>query len=343
MDQNPNQNKVCLSEGSFGSGALTNPVDLSIVIVSYNTRDVIRQCLESITMSEIMIPYEIIVVDNGSRDGTNELIESYYDSVILIRNQKNLLFAKASNQGIRAARGAYIMLMNSDTLFEKGAAEILIRFLMEHPKAAAAGPKILNLNGTLQSKGAPLLSVFSTVMTLLGVGKHKMTRKLAQTLFRNVCWEENQTLRVGWIAGCCMMMRKVAIVEIGGLCEELFFYGEELEWCHRAKKAGWEIWYVPESSVFHIGGCSTSKEMRRALEDKDLQLRNYRVLMKNTVGLGRGAAISFVTIILKFLRYLVALAIRKEEKFCSDLLRQAKWEIVVFKFLLTNGGKESRA
>lgn len=322
---------------------MADPIELSIVIVSYNTRDILKQCLESIAMSDIMLPNEIIVVDNGSRDGSNEMIESCYHSVILIRNQDNLLFAKASNQGIRAGRGAYVMLLNSDTVLQKGVAEKLTKFLIEHPRAAAAGPKVLNLDGSLQSKGAPLLSLFSTAMILLGVGKNISTGKLEQTLFPKICWDENRKSRVGWIAGCCMMIRKEALVEVGGLSQELFFYGEELEWCHRANRAGWEIWYVPEASVFHIGGCSTSAEIREVIQNKDLQLRNYSVLMKNTVGLGRGAVISFVTIVLKFLRYLMALAIRKETNVCNDLLRQAKWEVVVFKYLLTNGSKESRA
>lgn len=343
MDDGTEKIKICTNERGFMRKSGADPFVLSIVIVSYNTKDVVKQCLDSIIMSEITLPYEIIVVDNGSRDGTNELIESRYDDVTLLKNEKNLLFAKANNQGVRAARGAYILLMNSDTMLQKGLAERLIKFLIEHPKAAAAGPRVLNLNGTLQSKGAPPISIISTVIRLLGVGKNKLTKTIVETLFPRVCWDENRTSKVGWISGCCMMIKKEAIAEVGGLCEELLFYGEEVEWCYRAIRENWEIWLVPETFVRHVGGASTSTEMRQVLQHKDLVLGNYKLLLRNTVGLKRGIAISFVTVVLSFIKYLVALTIKKEKTFCNDLLGQAKWEVIVFKYLLTNGSKESRA
>jgi len=310
-----------------------NLVDLSIIIVSYNTKEITRQCVDSIIGAEITVSYEIIVVDNGSDDGTTEMIESSYKKVILIKNRKNLFFSKAINQGIAIARGLYIMLLNSDTIFKKRLAETLIEFLVRNHKVAAVGPKILNPDNTLQSKGGPLLSIFSTVMILLGIGKNIIPQKIEQTLFPTLCWDENHTTKVGWIAGCCMMIRREALTATGGFGEEFIFYGEEIEWCYRANGSGWEIWYVPQANVVHLGGSSTSAEILTMLKDKEVQLRNYAILMKNTVGLGKGTFISFLTIILKYIRFLVALLTNKEKKVCNNLMSQAQWETIVFKYL----------
>lgn len=141
-------------------------VDLSIIIVSFNTRELLDRCLCSIYLSHSKIPYEIFVVDNSSSDGSNEMVKAKYPQVKLILNSENVGFARANNEVMKIAKGKYYLLLNSDTIVEEGTIDTLVNFIERYPKAAAVGPKILNYDGSLQSKGYYFPSIFFTFFTL---------------------------------------------------------------------------------------------------------------------------------------------------------------------------------
>ena len=303
-----------------------NSIDLSIIIVSFNNKLVIKQCLESLYAVEIEVPYEIIVVDNASTDGSTEMIEAHYNKVFLIKNRENLMFAKANNQAIAVAQGKYLLLLNSDTIVQKGSIERLVDFLSAHPKVAAVGPKVLNVDGTLQSKGFPLSPIRGKILHSLNINKNIMPEKLKKIIFAKYFWSANDFAQVGWISGCCMLLKKAVVEEIGGLCEEFFFYCEDVEWCYRAIKAKYEIWYVPTAVITHIGGSSTSKPVNNLL-----LLENYKLLCDKTIGVHKAIFASCIAILIKSIRYL-ALYINNHN---AKLLRmELKWEIDILRYLV---------
>lgn len=288
---------------------------VSVIIVSCNTRELLRRCLESLASAGC----EIIVVDNASTDGSEEMVAREHPGVTLIRNERNLMFAKANNQGLRQAHGEYLLMLNSDTVVPKGCIEGLVRFLEEHPGAGAVGPKVLNLDGSLQSKGHPLQSIRTTLVTSFGL--------------RRWCdWPEDERRRVGWISGCCMLTRRGVVEQVGGLCEELSFYGEEVEWCWRVDKSGWEVWYEPASQVLHVGGGSTTTAIREDVMRPAVQLRNFRCVQLRTVGLARALVISLIMLAGNLVKGLVALVVRPS--FAGKLFRQARWECTVCRHLI---------
>lgn len=304
-------------------------MDLSVIIISFNTKELLQQCIESVRSTKINALYEIIVVDNASTDGSAEMVERKYRDILLIRNSENVLFSKANNQAMALARGKYLLLLNSDAIVRGGAIELLMKFMAMNKKAAAVGPKVLNIDGTLQSKGFPLLSIRATILRHLGLNKNIIPKRIKQKIFSKYFWYEDDIVNVGWVAGCCILMRRDIIEKIGGLCEELPFYGEEIEWCYRATGAGYEVWYVPTAEILHIGGASTKESL-----DDNCRLQNYKLLFKKTIGVNKGIVLSVATIIIKCFKYLLALILKPG--FAGGLLREVKWETVVLRYFIKN-------
>lgn len=309
--------------------------EVSIIIVSYNTKALLRQCLDSITEAGITVPYEIIVVDNASVDGSAEMVAEEYPGITLVRNDENLMFAKGNNQGIVLAASKYILLLNSDTVIHRVMVDGLVAFMDSHPKAAAVGPKVVNPDGSLQSKGAPLPSVTQTALAICGVLQNNRLEKPTSKVLPGYCWREDDIRKVGWISGCCMMLRARVVKAIGGLLEELFFYREEVEWCYRAQKAGYEIWYYPAMSIVHLGGMSVTPDFRRQINQTDMALRDVRTFIEATVGVGAGLMMAMTILLLKSLKAGAFLCLRKKRRYASAQLEEAMAEIRVMKCLIT--------
>lgn len=218
--------------------------ELSIALVTYNDRELLEECLESVYKNTSRIDFAIFVVDNASTDGTREMIREKFKEVKLIVNKENLGFIKASNQALRKVRTKYSLLLNSDTLVLEGALERMVQFMEEHPEAGAVGPKLLNPDKTVQRPGRKFLNF-----------------DFADSRSRH---------RVSWICGACLMARDEVIEQVGLLDENLYFYNDDLDWCRRMRKKGWELWYLPEAEVIHYGGVA-SKQLK-----KELLLAGYR-------------------------------------------------------------------
>ena len=225
-------------------------MDLSIIIVNYNTKDITRACLDSIAKWSEGAKWEIIVVDNGSTDGSVEMLKKY-PGITLILNRKNLGFAKANNKGIKVAKGKYILLLNSDTEIRQDAIQTMLRFMDGHLKAGAATCRLKLMDGSMDPachRGFP--TPWASLTYMIGLEKLLPTSRI---FARYHMGYKNMTIphQVDCISGAFFMARREAIRDAGLLDEDYFFYAEDIDWAYRFKKKGWEIWFNPEAVVLH--------------------------------------------------------------------------------------------
>lgn len=228
-----------------------NRPDLSVIIVSWNVRDLLLRCLQSVYQEESAgLRLEVFVVDNASRDGTVEAVKERFPAVSLIANQHNLGFVKANNQALAQARGRHLLLLNPDTEVRPGALATLVATLDAHAEVGAVGPRLVFGDGSPQSsrRRFPTLAtalVESTALQRLFGG----SRLLRDFYVADRSDEEEQN--VDWLVGACVMVRREAAEEVGYLDPRFFMYSEELDWCRRLRRAGWQVRYVPGAVVVH--------------------------------------------------------------------------------------------
>jgi len=231
-------------------------MDVSVIIVNWNTGNLLRQCLDSISGGfSNNETYEVFVVDNDSKDQSIAIAEGSPQKTQYFMMKKNLGFAKANNVGIRQAAGDYIILLNPDTRVLEGSFTNLINFLSTHSGAAAVGPKLLNTDLTLQSscRRFPNLSV----LVLMFLKLHHFFPKIktySDYLMRDFGYKSDQI--VNQIMGACMVIPKKAIENVGLLDEGYWIWFEEVDWCKRATDIGMSVWFSPSSEIIHHGGVS---------------------------------------------------------------------------------------
>ncbi|MBN1139088.1 MAG: glycosyltransferase family 2 protein [Anaerolineae bacterium] len=245
------------------------PVALSIVIVSWNTCELLSRCLASIETHPPASPYEVIVVDNASADGSARMVREGFPWVRLIENDENVGFARANNQGIRGSAGRFTLLLNPDTEVRDGALEILVNFLENHPRTGAAGARLLNPDGTLQPSCHPaptLAREFWRLFHLDAIYPHAR-----YPMHR---WGQDRPRQVEVLQGACLLLRREALEQVGLLDEDYFMYTEEVDLCHRLRRGGWHLYWVPQAQVVHHGGQST----RQAAGEMFLHLYRSKVL-----------------------------------------------------------------
>jgi GT2 family glycosyltransferase len=238
-------------------------VRLSIIIVNWNTKELLRQCIESIYQSINHDDFEVIVVDNASTDGSTEMVKHTFPRIKLIQNKSNMGFAAANNQGLQICSGELILLLNSDTQVLNGALDKCVDYMKLHGKVGALGCRVLYPDGTFQSSYFRFERLrdlayhhclgFSTWIRLLCRLGFK-TLNLPSRYWGQVFTAEKQ---VDAVAGCFLLTRRSVIDAVGPLDEAFFFYGEEEEWCFRVKRAGWAIMYFPFAEIIHIHGASS--------------------------------------------------------------------------------------
>ncbi|MCB9867708.1 MAG: glycosyltransferase family 2 protein [Phycisphaerales bacterium] len=228
--------------------------DLSIVIVSYNTRELLRECLESLTLGAAGIAVETFVVDNASKDASAEMVAERFPQVRLIRNPDNRGFAAANNLGLAEATGRHVMLLNPDTVVRPGAFAELVRFMDAHPQAGYCGPRLVNADGSHQLSARRFPTWWSSAANLLGWDKkHPASRHCGDL---HAAAGDRTEMPAGWLTGACLLVRRTAMQQVGVLDEGYFMYFEETDWCRRLANAGWAGWYVPSAEVLHYGGQS---------------------------------------------------------------------------------------
>ena len=235
-------------------------MDLTVSIVSYQTRELLRDCLTALAAERDALAMEVTLVDNASRDGTVEMVRGDYPWVRLIENATNRGFGAAHNQALRGANGRYWLVLNSDAIVTPGALATLLEFMDRNPSIAVAGPKLRYRTGEVQSSRRR----FPTPATLF----------LESTQFQRF-WPDNGVLKhyyvqdrsddepqdVDWLVGACLCVRAEAARSVGLFDERFFMYSDELDWCRRFRAAGWRVAYVPAAEVRHVEGASSRADL----------------------------------------------------------------------------------
>jgi len=237
---------------------------LSVSIVNYNDGELITGLLDSVYSSEADFDYEVIVTDNGSTDGSAEMIESKYPEAKLIRNGENLGFARAQNAGIGASIGEYILLLNPDATIERRAMKRLVSFMDSHEEAGAAGGKILNPDGSIQLSGKKFPTPLTALFLTLGIHKLFPNNPVTKGYYMS---EESydQAQEVDHVMGSFLIARRAAISTAGLMDENFFLYCDDVDWCMRIKQEGYKIFYTPDAVMTHKKGGTTSRDSRRCI------------------------------------------------------------------------------
>ncbi len=248
--------------------------DLSIVIVNWNTRQLVLDCIRSIYETAKECRMQVIVVDNASEDGSVQAVRQQFPQVEVIENRENLGFARGNNQGMAVAEGRYLCLINSDVVVLEGCLNHLMNYLDAHPQVGMVGPKLLWKDRTLQWSCRKFPSLWNTFCPAVGLPR----------LFPRVpffsgehmgYFPHDRVCQVDVLVGAFLMVRREAYEQVGGMDENYFMYCEEVDWCRRFHDAGWKIVFLPEAQAVHYGGGSSDREPVRFFREYCLSLVKY--------------------------------------------------------------------
>lgn len=308
---------------------------LSVIIVSWNARSYLRDCLASIYATCAELPPEIIVVDNASTDGSPEMVAQMFPGVTLIQSKENLGFARANNIGIRRATGRFLALINSDVVVHSGCLQQLTGYLENRLDAGLVGPKIIGRDGCLQRTCRRLPTIWNSICRALALDR-LLSRWPLFSGFEMWHWNHDTLAEVEVLSGCFWVARRQAVCEVGELDGSFFFYAEDIDWCKRFGDAGWKVVYVPSAVATHFGGGSSSNApLRFSIE----LLRANLVYWRKYHGVfGR-----FTCRLLSTIHYLVRLIARSAANFTgmkksNDCGQKLKEDLVCLRWLLTGKG-----
>jgi len=227
--------------------------DISVVIVNLNTSDLLKSCLTSLESERTTLGLEVLVIDNGSGDGSVEMVRTHFPHVVLTANGRNEGFARPNNAGMRQARGRYLLLLNSDTEVRPGALRTMVRFLEDHPEAGACGPKLMFPDGKTQRsvKGFPTLFTHLCDMLFLDAvfPESRLFGRGEQRYF-----DYTRAAQVDHVMAAAFLVRRETYESVGPLDERFAIYYNDMDWCFRMNAAGWQIWYLPDAEVIHYLG-----------------------------------------------------------------------------------------
>jgi asparagine synthase (glutamine-hydrolysing) len=267
--------------------------DLSVIVVNWNTRERLRDCLASAEKHLSRIDHEILVVDNGSSDGSPEMVEREFPGIRLIRNDENLGFGRANNQAMRVARGRWFLLLNSDTILVDDSVQTLCGEVQRENDIGIAHCRLNFPDGRLQHTVYRFPSVKLALVEDLGLYKLMPKAKTGPLLLSGY-WDYSEERDVDWVAGAFMLLPRRVFAETGGFDERLFMYGEDLEWCYRVRDHGWRIRFYPQASIIHLD--HSSSEVRWGDERITLCLRRQRDIYRERHGTVRSTALTAVRV-----------------------------------------------
>jgi N-acetylglucosaminyl-diphospho-decaprenol L-rhamnosyltransferase len=248
--------------------------DLSIVLVCWNNKDYLEPCLESLYEMPLAHTFDVVVVDNGSTDGSQEMLRQKFPEAQIIQNSGNVGLARACNQGTEATRGRYVLLLNNDTLVNALSLDALVSFMDETPIAGAVGGKLLNPDGTFQAGYANFSSLREEFLVATGIGDRIWNGYPSHL-------DAAETIPVGWLSSACLLLRRAALDKVGLLDEHYFIYGDEADLQYRLQRAGWSVYYLPLAYTIHYGGRSMNRWGRRKMVYRGKMLfyqKNYHPL-----------------------------------------------------------------
>ena len=256
--------------------------DLSVAMVCLNNKKYLEPCLDSLFGAGLRSRFDVVAVDNGSTDGSQALLEEKFPLVQRIQNDRNVGLGRASNQGIQATRGRYILLLNDDTLVNGPSIDAMVAFMDAHPEAAAVGGRLLNPDGTVQAchNRFPNLREEFLIATRLG---ELLWPGYPATM------EDSEVRAVDWMGSACLMLRRAALDQVGLLDESYFIYGDEADLQYRLQKAGWVTYYLPHVTTIHFGGRSMNRWGRRRMV-----YRGHMLFFKKHYGPLRTAALQIM-------------------------------------------------
>jgi GT2 family glycosyltransferase len=233
-------------------------MDFSVIIVNWNTKDLLCQCLDSLTQTLKKIDTEIFVVDNGSTDGSVAAVREKFPGVRLIENTVNMGFARANNQAIYQSSGEYLLFLNPDTRVKDEAIPTMLSFMSCHAKAGLVGAQLLNADGSKQNSIANFPSLATELLN------KSLLRRFFPEKFPGKEREYPGPIEVDSVIGACMLVRRETVEQVGLFDEGYFLFLEETDWCYRMKKAGWKIYHIPRAEILHFQGKSAGAEKGKA-------------------------------------------------------------------------------
>lgn len=294
-------------------------VDMSIILVCWNNKAYLDPCLKSLYDAGLKSSFDVVVVDNGSTDGSQQMLAEKYPDVLVIQNDENVGLAKASNQGIRATNGKYVLLFNNDTLITDSSFDLLVEFLDTHKEAGAVAGKLLNPDGSFQAGSAD----FSTLLEEFLIATH-----IGELLWPGYPshGDSNEIKETGWLSSACLLLRRSALDQVGLLDEGYFIYGDEADLQYRLHKAGWKVYFQPASTIIHYGGRSMDRWKRRKMVYRGKMLfykKNYGFLSTLALRILFGV-ISFF----KLLIWCVLFVVPSSNEQARKELR-SNWEVIM--------------
>ena len=266
-----NQNKEISSSGN----SRTPLIDLSVIILTHNTRDLVRTALQSIYERTREIQYEVIVVDNASTDGTPEMMESEFPDTRYLYNRQNIGFTKGNNQGIRISSGRYILLLNSDTEIINGALDKMVKFMDERPDCGVMGCKLLNPDGSIQYSCRRFPSYQTALFNRYSILTRLFPRNRFSQSYLMSSINHEEIREVDWVSGAALLARRRAFQEIGLLDEDFVIYSEDVDWCYRMHEAGWKVYFYPDAQIYHYIGQGTSQHLFRFIIIRHMSMYHF--------------------------------------------------------------------
>jgi len=252
-------------------------MDLSAVVINYKSRDALAECLDALTADARAagLALETVVIDNDSRDGSAEMLATRHPAARWIGNAENAGYARAVNQGIAATSAPFVLVLNPDCVPHAGALRALLDGLIARPRAAVAGPRLLNTDGSLEYSARS----FPTPFTLLFNRYSLLTRLWPSNPWARRYlmsdWDHASEREVDWLSGACMLVRREAIAAVGGMDEKFFMFNEDVDWCRRFRDAGWASVYLPAATVTHHIGASQKRVAPRVIWARHLGMIRY--------------------------------------------------------------------
>lgn len=235
-----------------------NAPTISIILVGWNNKKYLEPCLLSLYNSSLQNSFEVVVVDNGSTDGSLEMLREKFPQVIIVQNNSNVGLSRASNQGIMVTHGPYVLLLNNDTIVNGPSLDAMVGFLEKHPDAGAVGGRLLNEDGSFQAAGSNFPSFHEEFLITTRLGS------LIWPSYPDITPPE-QVTEVNWLGSACLMIRRDVLDKVGLLDEQYFIYGDEADLQYRIEKAGWKVNYLPNVTTIHFGGRSMDRWKRRKM------------------------------------------------------------------------------
>jgi len=246
-----------MNEDRAQTNGETKP-DMSVVLVCWNNKAYLEPCLRSLFDGGLRSSFDVVVVDNGSTDGSQEMLRAVFPQVKLIENGRNVGLGRASNQGIEATAGRYVLLLNNDTIVNGASLDALVEFMDRTPDAAVAGGRLLNGDGSFQAGHCRFSSLAEELLIATGIGNLQFRSNPFQL-------DSDRIREVDWVGSACCIVRRSALDQVGLLDEEYFIYGDEEDLQYRMKRAGWKVYYLPEVTTIHFGGRSMDRWRRRKM------------------------------------------------------------------------------